>query len=304
MKVRWREQRLLILRALGTLLAIVLLIVLFREEGSSDVTAALARISPGEFLLALAFLLLSRVFVIARWHVLLTSAGMPIPFRRTASLTLTGLFASNFLPTTIGGDVVRLTGAIRMGLDRAICLASLVADRAIGMLGMAIALPFGLFPFLANVNSGAAQALQLSGLGERLMTMARKLLAAFAIWTKRPAALFGSLLCTLANMSLIFAALYTLIHGLHGTTTYQLIAGLWSLTYFVTLIPISINGYGVQELSLSFLLNRVGGMGTAESLSVAVLIRVLFILASLPGAVSLPRILEAVALARTDDVPG
>jgi hypothetical protein len=74
-----------------------------------------------------------------------------------------------------------------------------------------------------------------------------------------------------------------------------LIAGLWSLTYFVTQIPVSINGYGVQELSLSFLLNRVGGMGAAESLTAAVLIRAVFIMASLPGAIYLPRILEALA---------
>jgi hypothetical protein len=42
-------------------------------------------------------------------------------------------------------------------------------------------------------------------------------------------------------------------------------------------------------------------METAESLSVAVLIRAVFILASLPGAFYLPRILEAVALAGADD---
>jgi uncharacterized membrane protein YbhN (UPF0104 family) len=75
--------------------------------------------------------------------------------------------------------------------------------------------------------------------------------------------------------------------------SYWLIAGLWSLTYFVTLVPISVNGYGVQELSLTFLLSKFGGLSHSESLTIAVLIRLLFIITSLPGAFFLPSILAS-----------
>lgn len=299
MRSGWSERRLLILRALGTALALFLLVFLFREEGWEEIGTALQRISAGELLAALALLLVSRLFVIARWHILLRSAGAPIPFSRTASLTFTGLFASNFLPTTIGGDVVRLTGAIRMGFDRAICLASLVADRLIGMFGMLFALPFGLVPFLGA--TGGLQAVSLAGLLRRLRGLLLEALRAFSTWARKPQALLGSLLCTFGNMAMIFAAIAVVIIGLHASIPYLLIAGLWSLTYFVTLIPISINGYGVQELSLSFLLARVGGLGSAESLSVAILVRAVFIFASLPGALFLPTIMEAVALTRKSD---
>jgi uncharacterized membrane protein YbhN (UPF0104 family) len=92
-------------------------------------------------------------------------------------------------------------------------------------------------------------------------------------------------------MIFIFLTVYTLVIGIDRFISYWLIAGLWSLTYFVTLIPISINGFGVQELSLTLLLSEFGGLSQSESLTIAILIRALFIITSLPGAFSLPTIL-------------
>ena len=66
---------------------------------------------------------------------LLRSAGTGISTRLSTQITFAGLFAANFLPTTIGGGVVRLTWTIRLGYDQAVCVASLVADRLVGMAG-------------------------------------------------------------------------------------------------------------------------------------------------------------------------
>jgi uncharacterized membrane protein YbhN (UPF0104 family) len=231
------------------------------------------------------------------------SGGVDISVRDSAALTFTGLFASNFLPTTVGGDLARLAGAMQLGFDRAVCLASLVADRLIGMIGMALALPFGIGPLTKTLSVLSSHALAFPALVQKLIGFARRTLSAFSIWLKKPLALLTSLACTLGNMAFIFAAIFMLTSGLHREISYWLIAGLWSLTYFVTLVPISINGYGVQELSLSFLLLHLGGMDHAESLTVAVLIRILFILASLPGAIFLPGIMEAMALSQQEGSP-
>ena len=104
---------------------------------------AVRQIPLWRFLLATALVFISRFFVVGRWHVLLRSAEMDIPFSRSVALTFTGLFAANFLPTTIGGDVVRFAGAVEMGYSSTLILASLVADRLIGMAGMAMVLPSG-----------------------------------------------------------------------------------------------------------------------------------------------------------------
>jgi len=295
------ENRNLLLRLLGTLVATVLILLLIQQEGWSEIVGALKQISPFSFLLALASLLISRIFVIARWHVLLQSGGVKIPFSRTTELTLMGLFASNFLPTTIGGDVVRLTGVMQMGFDRAICLASIAADRIIGLVGMALVVPFGLIPAWNSLGQATQNSLALMASLERPTRFVRRTLQTFSTWLHQPRALIASLLCTFGNMLFIFVAVYILIEGLGNHVSFWLIAGLWSLAYFVTLIPISINGYGVQELSLTFLFLHVGGLSAATSLSMAVLIRIVFMFASLPGAVFLPSILLAISRQKKDN---
>ncbi len=291
---RWLDNRQTLARLGGTLLAVTLIVVLVYEEGSEGILLAMKSISIWYFLAAGLVMIISRLFVAGRWHTLLYSAGVDISPIRTTMLTFTGLFSSNFLPTTIGGDVVRLAGAMQLGYDRAICLASLVVDRLVGMAGMALTLPFGLVPVL-SLGVDGLRSLALAGLFEKGMGFARRTLVAFAIWRKNPVGLLLSFLSTAGNMACIFWAVYLLISGMGHPISYWLIAGLWSLTYFVTLIPISINGYGLQELSLSLLLSRLGGLSEPESLTIAILIRALFILTSLPGSFFLPAILSAMS---------
>lgn len=289
------KNRTFLIRLFGTLLAVVLIILLIEREEWNEITYSLRQISLPIFSLAFLSLLVSRVFVILRWHILLRSGGVKIPFFRTAELTLTGLFASNYLPTTIGGDVVRLGGAIRLGYDRAVCLASIAADRVIGMAGMFCAVPLGLIPAWSALGTSSLGLSAMSPFFAKLTGFIRRTIRSFSIWFRQPGALVSSMLYTWGNMVFIFASLYILLLGLGEHVSYGLVAGIWSLAYFVTLIPVSINGYGVQELSLTFLFSRVAGVSPATSLTVAVLIRIAFLLASLPGAVFLPSVLTAVS---------
>jgi glycosyltransferase 2 family protein len=289
------ENRTLLLRLFGTFMAIVPIVLLVREEGWLKLVDSLRQISPPHFFLALGSLLVSRIFVIARWHVLLQSGGVKIPFRRTTELTLMGLFASNFLPTTVGGDVVRLAGVMQMGFDRAVSLASIAADRLVGLAGMLFAVPFGLPPAWESLRELAFHPLALMISLQRPLRFARRTLQTFSTWLRQPKALFTSLLCTWGNMLFIFIAIYLLVEGLGNHVSFWLIGGLYSLSYLVTLIPISINGFGLQELSVTYLFLHVGGLSAATSLSLAVLIRIIWMLASLPGAVFLSSILSAIS---------
>jgi glycosyltransferase 2 family protein len=297
------ENRSLLLRLLGTLVATLLIVLLIQQEGWDKIVEAVKRISLLSFLLALASLLISRIFIIARWHVLLQSGGVKIPFSRSAELTLMGLFANNFLPTTVGGDVVRLAGIMQMGFDRAICVASIAADRLVGMVGMMFTLPFGLVPAWASLQEIISESFAFIASFQRPIGFARRTLQTFTTWLHQPKALMVSLLCTFGNMLFIFASVYILIEGLGGHVSFWLVAGLWSLAYFITLIPISINGLGVQELALAYFFLHVGSLSAATSLSMAVLIRIIFMLASLPGALFLPSILLAISRQKKDQIP-
>lgn len=288
----FNKNRQTVIRVLGSILALALLIVLLEEEGDGKLFSALRRVSIGYFLAAVVALSISRLFAAARWHILLKSAGVEIPFLRSIMLTFTGNFSSNFLPTTIGGDVARLAGAMQLGYDRAVCVASLVADRLIGLAGMSLALPLGLIPVL-SLGNGVSQSVALSALFQKGMDFAKRTFESFSIWLKKPLALSGSMLATFGNMVFIYLAVYLLLLGIDHHVSYWLVAGLYTLTYFVTLVPISINGLGVQELSMTFLLTQLGGLSPSESATVALLTRLLFIITSLPGAFFLPSILAA-----------
>jgi uncharacterized membrane protein YbhN (UPF0104 family) len=286
-----RSNRQLLLRALGTLLGIGLLIFLLAEQGWAEISAALRQISPWQLALALLLMLLSRLSLIGRWHVLMRSGGVPIPLERSAALTFTGLFASNFLPTTIGGDVLRMAGAMQMGYDRAVCLASIATDRLVGMAGMAMVLPLGLVPLGQTLT--ASQAFALPALWQRGRSFLRRTLAVMAIWLSKPASLAASLGFTGGHMLCTFASMAVLIRAMGEHVPFSLIAGLWSVAYFITLVPISINGYGLQELSISWLFHNVAGLSLTDSLLLALLMRLLIMLASLPGAFYLPSVLAA-----------
>ena len=71
-----------------------------------------------------------------------------------------------------------------------------------------------------------------------------------------------------------------------------LIAALWSLSYFITLMPFSIGGLGIREISITFIFQEIGGISVETALTLAVLLRALDILASMPGAFYLPTILS------------
>jgi hypothetical protein len=93
----------------------------------------------------------------------------------------------------------------------------------------------------------------------------------------------------------MFASIYLFVDDLGRHVSFWMIAGVWSLTYFITLIPISINGYGLQELSFTFLFSNVAGVTPAVSLTISVLIRAYLLVSSLPGAIFLPSTLAAMA---------
>ena len=83
---------------------------------------------------------------------LLRSGGVKARWGQSLRITFAGLFATNFLPTTIGGDLARLAGAIQYGFDATVSAASLVADRLIGLAGMVFVLPLG-FPYLGQISN-------------------------------------------------------------------------------------------------------------------------------------------------------
>ena len=289
-KIRW----------LGTLLSLALLIYLVGHNWG-ELVLAVREMSVAILLLSLGIMFVSRLAVGFRWHMLLRVTDFDVTWGKTQRITFAGLFASNFLPTTIGGDVVRLAGAVQYRMDGAISTASLIVDRLVGMLGMALVLPLGVPPlwdWFANQNAQAKDisyslvaTATLSKLWQHGVEVLKRIWHSLALWRTQPRALWLSLLFTAIHQLCLYLVIQLLLNDLGEAIPFWQIPGIWSFIYFVTLLPISINGYGVQELALTFFFSQVAGVSDSSALAVAVLIRTIQMLASLPGAVFLPSIM-------------
>lgn len=294
----WSRNRQFILQLAGTLLAALLLLLLLKQEDGTGVLVALREIKLANLLWVALLFAISRIAVAWRWQVLLLSAGIRIPFKDSLALTFMGLFATNFLPTTIGGDVVRLVGVMQMGYDRAVSLASLAADRLIGMAGMAMTVPLGVV-YSWDVFQDIPFTISLFARFHKPVAFFKRTLATFSIWFKKPGSLLAALAFSWIHMLCLFGSIYIFVDDLGSHASFWMIAGLWSITYFITLLPISINGYGVQEAVFTILLSNVVGFVPSVAATIALLIRAYFLLSSLPGAAFLPSILAALAKQKT-----
>ena len=297
----------LVLRVIGTLLTLGLVVRWISQQGWGEILEGVGQIGWPLSTLALLMLMISRMAVVARWFVLLRAAGNTATYWEAARLTFAGMFASNFLPTTIGGDVLRLAAAKQLRLDRATCAASLVVDRLVAMAGMVLVLPVGLvilfretlaagwvlpvcFAGAANGMDGGQS--RWESLRGRIRRFGVRFLEALKIWLRRPVSLASAFSFTLLHMLMLFSMIGLLLGAQGEDLPFLRIAGMWSLIYFITLIPISINGLGVQELSLTYVFSHLGGVSMQAALTLALLIRTLFWLASLPGAFFLPALLS------------
>ncbi len=198
-----------------------------------------------------------------------------------------GLFASNFLPSTVGGDVVRVVGVLSGRGSRVAGAATVVMDRLIGLLSMLFILPFS-WPLLVSLSRlrAATDVLAASLLMRIPAALQRgldRLFQTIRLWLDRPQALAGSLLSSWVAVACYLAAVWIVAQGLDIRVTIFDVAGATAVTYFLTLIPISINGYGVRELGMLALYVQLGA-SPEQAAALAILTRALLVAVSLPGA--------------------
>ena len=73
-----------------------------------------------------------------KWWLLLRAAEQPVAYLWTVRTYLVGQFFSNFLPTSIGGDAVRVFRLNRLVGRLALAIASVFVERITGFLALTI----------------------------------------------------------------------------------------------------------------------------------------------------------------------
>jgi uncharacterized membrane protein YbhN (UPF0104 family) len=76
--------------------------------------------------------------------------------------------------------------------------------------------------------------------------------------------------------------------------TYWQVIGIQTVTYFLSILPISINGYGLREVAFTTLYTALGS-SLEQASTLALVTRFLNVLSSLPGAIWLTSFVTGVA---------
>jgi uncharacterized membrane protein YbhN (UPF0104 family) len=127
-ETRTRGRLLIVLRWLA---AAAVIGVLLRFLPLHLLAEAIRRVPVATFLEIVLGYLCAHTVGIAKWRMVVNAAGAQLDFRTSAQCYAGGLFGTLFLPSIIGGDVVRLAVGLRRSPNPAAVLAGNVADRFI-----------------------------------------------------------------------------------------------------------------------------------------------------------------------------
>ncbi|MGD8810251.1 MAG: lysylphosphatidylglycerol synthase transmembrane domain-containing protein [Gammaproteobacteria bacterium] len=107
--------------------------VVVRNIDITDTAERVRSLSIGAAAAVLGLLLLLALLSIFRWKTVMTSLGQPLGFWLTARLFFEGLFFNQALPSTVGGDGIRIYRAYRAGVTLTGAINSVVLDRILGL---------------------------------------------------------------------------------------------------------------------------------------------------------------------------
>ena len=266
----------------GTLVSLGLLVWLLSRLDLPELLSMASGVPIGVLLLSMV-LLTTRVFAHTfRWSSLLRGQKIEVRYRELLGLQYGSFFASNFLPTTIGGDVIRLVGILGKTSNRVGGAASIVVDRAMGVFAMLFFLPFSV-PILGGFLATLGVAIGNVELPDSLRSTIRRVWEATALWLKSPASLIVALLASWVGIMVYFLVIWMLANGLGIDVSLTQVAGLTAVTYFLALIPFTINAYGLRELGIIALYSSLGA-SAEQAAALALMSRFLILLSSLPGA--------------------
>ena len=269
---------------------------------------------PLQLLLAGYFLNLGMVALNTwRWRVLVRPLGVPVGFFRLASYYFVCMFFNNFMPTSIGGDVMRVLDLARHTGKRSAAMASILVERLLGLyvlLPVSVAAFLLLYPILPERRSFFIAELVMAALFfagtlmirkknlqriEPLLRPVEPLLARFDVrrraselyeylgaYKNRRGAVLAALLLSLLSRSvwIVSCRVFAAALGIELSLTHFFL--LMPLVEVGRMLPLSLAGVGIRE-GVMLLVLRLFGVSDTKAVFLALLIYGIFILNGLIG---------------------
>jgi uncharacterized protein (TIRG00374 family) len=229
--------------------------------------------------LAFALLLYFVMIVVSawRWGLLLAAQHVEIAFGALLSSYLVATFFNNFLPSNIGGDVIRIRDSAKAARSMTLGTTVVLLDRGLGLLGLVFVAACGAslaaarsdaagpigpgllwLAFAAGTAMTAAMVLLPHGLGRLLRPLerlhqewVRQRIERLTEALHKFRAAIGSLVLTFLGaivVQLTIVAFYAAIaRALAIPIPLEHLAIVVPLSFIVQMLPISVNGFGVRE---------------------------------------------------------
>ncbi len=276
-----RPQAAAIIRWTGTLVSSALFVWLLSRQQWSVVLEKASNLEWWAIFASLGLYLISYSCNTLRWCILLWSQDVKISFWRALRIAWAGNFASNFLPSTIGGDGFRMLAIYPYTNSKTLAIGSVALDRLINMAAMSCLLPLPLAIF--GTRLAALTAITIPVPVQKLVEhYFPKIAEASKTWASRPMSFVWAFLAAWpSNLAPILVSYVIALQLGMNVSIFDVIA-VQTVSYFLSVLPISVNGYGLREMVFTTLYASLGAnIGQASTL--ALLSRLLMVLATLPG---------------------
>jgi len=300
--------------ALKLSISIVLLVLLFRRIDVSSLWAKARSASPVWLAAALGIYGVTLLASTWRWHLLLDAQKVPVRRRSLLGSFMVANFFNNFLPSNIGGDVIRITDTAPAAGSKTLATTVVLIDRGIGLLGLALVAAMGASAGLGPARVGPVgpgmlwagfgvaamiatpallnpegfirilqplRVLHPEWVGERL----ERLTAALSRFKESPASLASCFAGAIGVQVTLVAFYLAIAHSLRIPITFAQLAVIVPISFIVQMVPVSMNGFGVREATFGFYFTRLG-LPLESALLVSFIGAGLVLLFSLSGGVT------------------
>ena len=243
-----------------------------------------------------------------RWQRVLAALEMPAELPPLLSHSFAGMFVANFLPSTIGGDVLRVSRLAAANGQAPASFASVVLERLTGffVLPMITLVAFATHPDLLQLGNASRVALLLSlgtlvalavilvlaanpRIGKRLADNQNWLRFVGAVHLgvdrirRHPAAVAGVLVTAVAYQLTVVLAAWIATQALGIDLGWAPVMAFIPVVAMAQVLPISVNGLGLREGALVLLLQPLG-VPTAQAVALGLLLYGMNLVVSLLGA--------------------
>jgi uncharacterized protein (TIRG00374 family) len=240
-----------------------------------------------------------------RWQLVTQAIRQPVSLRHTQSITLIGWFFNQTLPSTIGGDAVRVYLAYRTGITKKGAIHGILLDRLMGLFVVLVLATIFLAPLLAGitvefqkwfliafiiagyggyavvyfVSARFAQPLDRFGVGRMARDLSRDARATLLSLSPGGVILGISVVLQIVQIG----SVYAIAAAVGAEVSFYAIMVAVPAVLLISSLPISLAGWGVREQSMVLALGAMG-VGSTDALAISVLLGLSWIVIGLPGA--------------------